>query len=147
MGQLRSYCRLGDVKISRQAGGAGFVLLELLMAMLIIQVGILGVAQLFLYGVRASFDVERSITALELLRGEMEKVEKDDYYAIHSIRRRQLVTGISFTLNVINCDNNKDFIVDYKEIDGLIYWQDATGKERCYQLVTYRRDSQEFGMV
>lgn len=128
-------------------GSTGFVLLELLLAMLIIQVGMLGIAQLFLGGARASFDLERSVMALELLRGEIEKVEKENFDAIFPVKRKNLATGITYTLNVTNCDNNKDYIVDYKYLDGWIYWQDATGKERCYQLVTYRRKSQEFGMA
>ena len=124
---------------STKSTSSGFILLELLLALFIIQVGIVGVAQIFLVGFRASINQESSLKALELLRGEMEKLESCGYKSIASIPKKVLAPGVEMTLSITGVDDDQNSTQDYKVIDGRVSWKDAEGKVRWYQLVTYRK--------
>ncbi|AZR73570.1 hypothetical protein BBF96_09315 [Anoxybacter fermentans] len=121
-----------------KSGKEGFVLLELLLALLILEIGILAIAELFLRSIEAGFNTEISLQALELLRGEMEKLKTVDFSSLKSQTLRELEKGIWFSLEVENVDQNSDGSPEYKVLSGKVLWQEYGGYERSYQIVTYR---------
>ncbi len=125
------------MKVHNSLGG--FVLLELLLALLILEIGILGVTQLFLNSSKAYLNNKTSLHALELLRGEVEKLENRQFYSICSCSLTELEEGIWFSLEVQNVNENFDFLPEYKILRGLISWKDTFGIMRSYQLVTYKK--------
>lgn len=117
----------------------GFILLEVLVAILLLQIGLLGSAELFINSIASCYNVQQSLQALEALRGEMEKVQRTSFAKIHS--HSTWLGGFFYTQSVQNYDEDNDSFADYKKIRGRIIWKDIAHNEREFILVTYRSDS------
>lgn len=115
----------------------GFVLLELLLAILLIEIGILGCCQLLTECLASQINLERSLGALQALRGEMEKLERMDYLAIQSQSPQEIKPGIYYSLEVSEIDEDDDLLPDYKIIKGQVIWKKRSQQETSYQLLTY----------
>ncbi|MCK4259801.1 MAG: hypothetical protein KAX49_12530 [Halanaerobiales bacterium] len=109
----------------------GIILLELLIAILILEFGILGVLQLFISSSKAYLDTKVSLQALELLRGEMERLEKNIFDSIKSHPLKELEEGIWFSLEVVDK-------LKYKILKGRVEWKDYSGIMKNYEILTYK---------
>lgn len=115
----------------------GIILLELLVTILLIEVGIIGLSQLFLNSSRDCYELQQSLQALEYLRGEMENLQKVEFMSLAS-HLQDLTENIVFSLQVDDYDPDCDGRIDYKILIGQVNWLDIKSRVRCYRLVTYR---------
>ncbi len=118
-------------------GQRGFILLELLITILLLQIGVLGISELFLNTSQSCFNLQTSLQALELLRGEMEIIETGEFITLHSYAK-DLANDLEFSLQVADKDINADGVIEYKILAGEVSWVDIRSRERCYRLVTIR---------
>lgn len=116
---------------------AGFVLLELLLAIGLIQVGVLGCSQLLVDSLVVQVNLERSLEALQLLRGEMEKLESIVPPGPTSLPAQELKPGYQFSLEVLRVDEDGDLQPDYQIAIGELVWKKVGAGERSYRLLTY----------
>ena len=112
--------------------------MELMLTILLLKIGILGLSYLFANSSQAYYLLERSLKALELLRGEMERLESYNFNLLQSEAAKEIEWGMVFTLDVLDQDPDEDEIIEYKILTGQVIWSDFFGKRRCYQFVTYR---------
>lgn len=112
--------------------------MELLFTILLIEIGLLGLSLLFVHSNQAYFLFERSLKALELLRGEMERLESYNFNSLQSKAAKELEEGMTFTLDVLDQDPDQDQMIEYKILTGQVIWFNTFGERRCYQFVTYR---------
>lgn len=115
----------------------GFVLLELLLAILLIEIGILGCSQLLIESLAAQINLDRSLEALQILRGEMEKLERIDYMMVQSQSSQEIKPGIYYSLEVSEVDEDGDLLSDYKIVKGQVTWERKSQQDTSYWLYTY----------
>lgn len=112
--------------------------MELLVTILLLEIALLGLANLFIKSSQSCFLLERSLQALELLRAEMEKLEGTDFGQLRSQTGIKLQSGVLFSLQVENRDPDQDQIIEYKILTGQVIWFNLLGQGSSYTLVTYR---------
>lgn len=112
-------------------------MLEVLVAMLIVELGTLALADLFLTSTRMAHQVEQQLRMLYALRGEMERLEKTPLLALPSFSARSY-DDFLILIQVEKYDEDKNGTTDYRKISVIAYPDSDSEVRRLYEFDTYR---------